>query len=306
MVLPDDSRGDHLLLHILGNVLLHEQFGDGAVGADGVDVEHILMAVHRVNQHLLRVARGQNARHVSIGIHRNLQLLRPTALDVVAPCGDLRVHLSSLRIFVGIKTGIGGILLTLRLHAPEHLQRILLHGTLVKPYPAQHGAIGIEAEGLVERELLLVHPVGYSIDHLVELPVLGDLHLGIVVQQFHDEDVAIAHESHLIAIGRPCGNLLRTILRQGFQLAAVHVVEVIVGSSRTSIDTPCVRLYEHTVAVGRHHIPVEVLDGGALRVVHIKQHPTLLPRLERVLHDALPVVTDAGILVGTLYGVDAI
>ena len=306
MVFRHNGRGHHLLLHILGHALFHEQLGDGGIGAHGVDVEHVLMAVHRIDQHLLRIAGGQDSGHVAISLHRHLQLLHTAALDVVAPCGDLRVHLTSLGVFVGIKAGISGILLALGLHAPEHLERILLHGTLVKTNPTKDGAIGIETECLVKREFLFVNPVGDAIDDLVELPVFRDLHLGIVIEQLHDEDVAFAHESHLITVGRPCGHLLGTASRKLFQLAAMHVVDVIFSGRRMAIHALGLGLNEHPIAVGRHDIPVKILDLGALRVFNIKQHTALLPRLERVLNDAFSVIADAGILVSPLYGIDAI
>ena len=77
---------DHgLLLHVLGHALFQEQVGHGAARVGGIEVEHVLMSRHGVDQHLVGVGSRHDARHVAVGVERHLQLLRPVALDVIAP-----------------------------------------------------------------------------------------------------------------------------------------------------------------------------------------------------------------------------
>ena len=210
IVLANADSLHSLFLHILGHALLNQQLRQGAARVDRVEIEHVLMTVHGVNQYLLGILGRQDAGHVAILIHRNLQLLGLVALDIVAPSRHLRVVLASLRVLVAIITGIQLKLLLLRFHALIQLQRVLLHLRLVELEPAQHRTIGVEGQRAVERKLLLVNPIGNAIDDLVKLTIGSDLTFAVVVEQLHQEDVVVAHESHLVSIGRPYGHLLRT------------------------------------------------------------------------------------------------
>ena len=48
-----------------------------------------------------------------------------------------------------------------------------------------------------EEYTLFVDPVGDAVDDFVELSVLRHLALGVVVEQFHEEEVVVANEGHL-------------------------------------------------------------------------------------------------------------
>ena len=67
----DDARHGIFLDVALG-LLLDEQLGYGTVWVRRVQVELVLVAVHRVDDDALRVIGGLDARHVAIGLHRNL------------------------------------------------------------------------------------------------------------------------------------------------------------------------------------------------------------------------------------------
>ena len=177
------------------------------------------MTVHCVDDDARRVVGRLDARHISIGIQWHLQTIDLVRLDVVAPCRHNAVVVSSLRILVRVVAGIVGILLLLRSQTLVHLQRVGLDLRLVVAQPAQHSAVGIEGKCIVEAKLLLVHPVGQTVDNLVKLAVLCNLYLGIVVQQLHEEYVVVANESHLQSVLRPCRYLLRTSIAQRVESA---------------------------------------------------------------------------------------
>ena len=280
---------EHVLLHIFGNAFLDEQLGNGGACIHGVEVQHVLMAVHRSHDDLIGFAHREDARQIAIGVDRHLQLACLSALDVEAPSRNGGIHLAGLRIFIAVEAGIELVFGTLGLHALEELQRIFAHGFLVEAHPAEHRAIGREAEGAVVLELLFVDPVGDAVDDLVELSVLRHLALGVVVEQFHEEEVVVANEGHLQAVGAPQGNLLLAAVGEALQLAAFDGVDIIVGLERTTVDGLGVRLDEHTGAIGRHHIAVEALNLLTLRLLNIEEHTCLLPRLERILHNSLAV-----------------
>ena len=82
------------------------------------------------------------------------------------------------------------------------MERVFLDGALVVFYPNELSAVGREHHAAVGGELLLIHPVGYAVDDLIALAVGGDLALGVVVEEFHEEDIVIAHVGYHIAVGR--------------------------------------------------------------------------------------------------------
>jgi len=301
-ILGDDSLLISLLLHIFGHALLDEQCGQGAARIHRVEVEIVLMPVQRVHHHAVRVGCGQDARHIAIGIEGHPELQNLVRLDVVAPGRDDGVVLSGLRIFVGIQSGVIGILLMLGVASAEELQGIGLHPRLVVAQPAEHGAVGGEGEGAIESELLFVHPVGDAIDDVVELAVGGHLALGIVVEQLHKEDVVIAHEGHLPAVGRPHRDLLRAAVGEALEHVAGDVVNIIDCFEGAAIDILRLSLDEHAGTVGREDIAVETVNLVSHGVIDVEEHGHLLAGLERVLCHLLLVGTDTCVEVGALDG----
>ena len=61
------------------------------------------------------------------------------------------------------------------MRAFEKLQGIGLHLAFIVPDPAQRPAVSAPCKCVVKAELLLVHPVGQTVDDLVERTVSGDL-----------------------------------------------------------------------------------------------------------------------------------
>ena len=227
-------------------------------------------------------------------------------LDVVTPSSHCRVLLTCLRILIAIKPWIEFIFLALWLHSLEQLQRILTDGLLVEAHPAQHGTIGSEAESTVVLKLLLVNPVRNTVNDFVATTILRHLTLSIVIEQFHEEKVIVAHESDLCTVGTPQGHLLFIAVRKAFQLPTLDGIDIVVGLERTAIDGFCISAYKHTATIRRHVVTVEVFYLLSLCLIDIEEHPRLLSRLERILHDAPPITRDTGIAVSALYRVDAI
>ena len=217
------------LLHILGHRLLDEKLGYGGARIDSIETELVLMTVHSVHYDAVGIDCRLDARHVSVGIDGHIKAIYLATLDVVTPrCNDA-VVLTCLGILVRIESGIVGILRMFGTHTLVHLQRIGLYLRLVVANPAKHGAVGVEGEGAVESEFLLIHPIGNTVDDLIELAVLSHLYLGIVVEQLDKEDVAFANECHLLTVRRPCGHLLRSAVRQTLQFARGDGVDIVYG-----------------------------------------------------------------------------
>ena len=263
------------------------------------------MTIHGEHQHLRRVGQHFDARNVAIGGQRYVDLKRFVGLNVVAPHRHFRVLLARFGIFIGVEMRINGVLAQRGMAAHEHLQRIFLHVALVVFHPAQHGAVGREAKRLVGREFLLVHPVGDAVDDGILAAVGGDLALGVVVEQFHEKNVAAAHKGHLIAVGRPRGHLLRSACGEALELVALDVEKIIFGGERTAVAALRLRLNEQPSAVGRRNVAVDLRNLLALRVAYVDERARGLARFKRIFHDALAVARDAGIAVGALHGAHA-
>ena len=154
-------------------------------------------------------------------------------------------------------------------------------------------------------KLFFIHPIRHSIDDFIELSVFRNLTFSVVVQEFNEMDVVVAHEGNLPTVCRPHRNLLRSTLRKGFQLRTGNGIDIILCLERTAINTFGLSLDEHFRTVRRQDVPVERIDFRTHRMVHVKQYGRLLSRLERVPDNAFAVFTDSCILVGTRYGFDS-
>ena len=257
------------------------------------------MAIHSVNQHLLRVVCRFKSRNVAFVRHWHLQLLRTVCLYVIAPNTDARIILPSLRVFIWICSGIILILTLCGTHTLKHLQWIGLHKTFVEPYPAKHCAIGIKCHSSVHAEFFLIHPIRYSVYHLTHFTVFRNLTLGIVVEQLNKEDVIIAYKSHQRAIVRPHRRLLRTIIRQWLEFLALDCIYIICGTMRATIDALSVCLNKHAPSIGRHDISICTGYLCSDSITGIKKHCGLLSGFERILYNLLAIGTHLHILVAT-------
>ena len=167
------------------------------------------MAVLRQHEYALGVVGGEDARHVAVLVEGQLHLADYVALDVVAVHADGGIRLAGHGVFVGVGAGVGGVGVEGgRLSAIEG-EGVLAHGRLVIANPREHRGVGVEGEGAVEGELLFVDPVGLAVDDFVVLAVLRHLYLGVVEEQFHEEEVVLPDEGHHGAIGGEGGHLLR-------------------------------------------------------------------------------------------------
>ena len=210
--------GKDILVDILVDLVFHNLLADGTQRIGGKDAQAVLMAVQREHQHFRRVVRRHDAGNIAVGIKGQLDGARLVALDVETQHAELRVLFACLRIFVGVEAGIGSKLLALRLHTAKHRHAVFLDLALVIAHPDNLFRVGREDHSTVVRELLFAHPVGQSVDDLVAFAILRHLTLGIIVEQFHEEDVIVTHKGYLGAIGREEGCLLRATIGKRFQL----------------------------------------------------------------------------------------
>ena len=257
------------------------------------------MAVHRGHDNAVFRACRQNARHVAVGVDGHLQLACLSAFHVVAPGRHLRVVFAGLRIFVAVESGIVCIFAALRPHSLEHLQRVLLHVAPVEANPAEHLAVGREAEGAIEGKLLFIDPVGDAVDNLIELAVFRHLRFGIVVEQLHEENIPFAHEGHLRSVGVPQRSLLLAALGKAVEAAGLYIINVVVGLRRTAIDGLGIGLDEQSLAVGRGNVAIHLFDALAERLLSVEEHGGFGSGLERIPEDSLSVAGNGGILVGS-------
>ena len=268
----------HLLADIFVHLLFYHLLGDGAQRIDHKDAQTVLMAVQCVHSHLGGLLHSLQTGHIAVLVHRHLQLAHLLALDVIAPHRCRRVAVAGKGILIG----------GMRLVAQR--QRVFLHLALVVAHPYQLLAIGGKHHRVAVTELLFVHPVGNAVDDLVLLAVLRHLHLGIVIQQLHQEDVVVTHKGNLLTVGREQRRLLLAVLRQGHRPVVSDIIYIIGGGERVAIDGLALCLQQDAPAVRTHDEALQPVYLVALRRLGIKQRLRHLARLERALHNALVAV----------------
>jgi ATP-dependent DNA helicase RecQ len=64
-----------------------------------------------------------------------------------------------------------------------------------------HFAVGTEVESAVERELFFIYPVGDTVQYLIVFTVLCNLRFAVAEKQLHKENIVVAYESNLEAVG---------------------------------------------------------------------------------------------------------
>ena len=286
---------ERLLLDVFLHLVLDDHRADRRQRVAHIDLQVVLMAVHRQHADLRGVAGRQQAGNVAVLVERQLERTRLVALDVVAEDADLSVHLARHGVLVRVLAGIVAELAALGGQALEHLHRVLAHLALVETHPHQLLGVGGEGHRRVEGELLLVDPVGDAVDHLVALAVLRHLALSIVVEQLHEEDVVVAHEGDDIAVGAPDGRLLRTAIAEGLELVVLDGVNIIGSCERAAIDALRLRLYQDALAVRAHRVAINISHLRATGRSGVEEDTHLLARTERVSHDTLTVVRNLGI-----------
>ena len=289
-----------LLLEIFISLFLQSQLADSRERIGHIDTQHVLMAVHRHDGHLRGIARRLDAGDIAISVERHVDLASLMRLDIIAVHTDLRVHLSRHRILIGIVARIFRILTVLGIQSLEDLHGILLHSALVITDPDNLFGICREDHRTVGREFLLVHPVGNTVEHLIELAVGSYLTLCIVIKQLDEPDVIIPDKGYLIAVWRENGCLLRTTVTQRLQLVVPDTIYIIGGSERTAIDGLRLGLYQHPSAIGTHDIVVHPVDLCPSGCGGIEQDTYLLAGTERA--DFYPFTVIADLSVGLTIG----
>ena len=179
------------------------------------------MAVHRINNNAVGKLRRLYTWNVTIGIEWQIVGKCLARLQRISVNGYFRVVFASLWILVRIIAGIDFVVLKCRLCTFEHLQRIGLNLRFVVTYPAQSLAVGTPSQGIVESELLFVHPIRQSIDYLVELTVGCYL---LFSRSISYEDIVVAHKYNIFPIWREGRNLLWTTRRQFFQRLVLYII----------------------------------------------------------------------------------
>ena len=277
----------------------------GARVAD-VDVHLVLQAVEGHDGEFVGIVGKLDAGHVAVAIHGHLHGARHAVFDVECQHRHGGVARACHGVFVAVRTGVFVILHALGAQALEFLHVVDRHLALVVAHPGEHGAVGVEVEGAVCGKLLFVHPVGNAIDDFVELAVLRHLALRVAVEQLDEEEVAAAHECHLIAVGREERHLLRASVGEGLEFSRAHVIYIIYGGERSAVDGFRLRLDQDAVLVGREHVAVEAFEFHALRLLHVEHGANFLARLERMAHDALAVVGESRIAFAVGHGRHAV
>ena len=270
----------HLFLHILVNLILDGQLAYCRQRIGHIYAQHILMAIHCEDSNLSRIACCLDTWDVSLCVEWQFYLTCLMTLYVVAPHANLRVHLSWHWVLVCIVARIFSKLLALRLCALKQLHRVLLHSALVVANPDNLLRVGREHHRRVCRELLLVNPVGYTVDNLVALAILCNLTLCIIIQQFHQIDVIIAHKGYLISVWREYRSLLWSTVAQRLQLIVTDAIYIIGGSERATIYCLSVCLNQHSCAVRTQYISIHALHLSTTCSCSIKQHSSLLASLK--------------------------
>ena len=274
-------------------LLAQGKAADGAAGVGHVEVHAALVAVEGDDGQLVLVAIGiglpgeGDAGDIAVGIEGYVNLAGDAGLDVERVDGDDAVLHTRHRVFVGVGTGVEGILVVPRGCAGKEGEGVLGDVALDTLHVGQHAAVG--AEGIVLRlaELFLVHPVGMAVDDFVTDTVSRHLHLGIVEHQLDEVEVVVADKGYHLAVGREGGYLLRTAFGEGRHAAVGHVVYIIGSGERAAIDGLRFRLDEDAVLGGAEDIAVEALERAAAACGRAEEGVHHLARAEGVAQDGV-------------------
>ena len=207
------------------------------------------MTVHRHDSHLCGVTGSLDTGYIAIGIKGHTDFARLMRLDIIAHDLHLRIHLSWNRILVGIVARILGILAALGCQTLEELHRILLHRTFIIANPHNLSGVCREHHRRIGRKLLLIHPIGNTVDDGIALTILGHLTLCIVIEQFHQIDIILTHKGYLIAVWREHWCLLGASIAERSQLVIANIENVIDCRKGVAINRFRLCLNQHPPSV---------------------------------------------------------
>ena len=168
---------------------------------DGIEVQDVLMTVHREDNDAIGRSSRSDSWHIAIGFNGNLQLVSLSALNIKAPRRNDGVVFAGFGILISVGSGVYFIGFQRGVTTHKHLQGIFLDLSLIVFKPAKHATVGRETEGTAGGELFFVDPIGDTVDDFTLFAVFCDLTFSIVVEEFHEEDVVVSDESNLITVG---------------------------------------------------------------------------------------------------------
>jgi len=156
-------------------------------------------------------------RDVLVGFAAEVDLAHGTAVEVVNEHRHQGVVLAGF----GVLELIG-----LRVQVSPVRQLPFLHPAFVEAEESDVFPVWRPLKALDDGKLLLVYPIGGSVDDAVDLPVL--CHLPLLSRfKISDEKVVPAYEPDLAAVGRKGCQLLFPSLRQPFELFCLRVKDII-------------------------------------------------------------------------------
>ena len=285
----------------------HRQRAFRAARVRHVDVHSVLSAVERDDGEACRVGGEVDAGHVGVRVEGQFECACDAVFDVEGHDADAAVHLSRHGIFVAIGAGIVVAVFVDGLVAFIHRHGVERHAAFVVAHPRQHFAVGGEVKGACGGELLLVHPVGQTVDEFVEFAVFGDAALSVAVEEFHDKEVALSYKRHHRAVGREDGLLLRSAIGERLVGVVLCVIYIIYGREGTAVDGFALRHEQNLSAVGGERESLDLFQSRlAARFVGIKEHARLTAVAEGEEFDAFQVGGEAGIVVALGGGVHTV
>ncbi len=179
-------------VYIAVALLTEDQLGDRRAGVHEIHVEPVLVPVEGHHRQLLRVGRKGDAGNITIRVGGEFHGAGSAGGDVEHAAFHRGVGLTWLGV---LETAHAGVKLPV-----VGLEGELLHGRLVGTHKGEQLAVGRELHQPRHGKLLLVDPVGGTIDHAVEHPVVGHLRLRVEVE-LGEEDVVIYHVGQHPAVG---------------------------------------------------------------------------------------------------------
>ena len=202
-----------------------ERFKDTCRGVGKEQFHAVLQTVHTHKRKNLGILGPLHAWQVLVVLATRIEADGIAVGEIVDIDVDNGVILTSLGIF---------IVVILRIESTPCLHRELLDVALIKTIVGYTTGVGAPVEALSDGKLLLIDPVGGTIDYIVETTVVSHLMLSLRIQ-IHIEEVVITHISHLGPIGRQRGESLLTLLRYLGKGAIADLVDIIVRHSAVTI-----------------------------------------------------------------------
>ena len=187
----------------------------------------------------------------------------------------------------------------------EILKGKRLHVGLVRSHPCNHLGVGGESIGLVVLELLLIYPVGLSVDDVVESSIGCDLDF-LPRIEVDKKEVVFPHERNFLAVGRERRHFLFSPRREFSKRLVVSVVDIPLRRERPTVDRVVCGLEQYFVAVRRNDIISEIVDFLAVSVANRENRLDVVSRLVRAFQDCVVGIGNAGVVFPVVHGVESV